>query len=164
MNRLTLLALLLVLPVSAAAQDWSRYKAGSLPAIMADHEQELTSEGSPGKPHWLLSADDFPTFSRLLYTGEHRPLTAERRGLLEHWQLAFGVNPAVRDAFTNEYAFKADTATIWLAVQTQLEESLAQPGRTGTVMTVLTTFIGGHYDGEAVTWLFLVNAIDTSPE
>ena len=144
------------------AQNWDRYTAGSLLHIISLHDSTLRAEGSPGHPHWALSADQFPTRATLIYTGEHRPLTPEHQGILEKWQKSFQIDSAVLATFVNEYRFQEAGTDLWIPVQRQLEPPLAQEVGPGNSLTALTIFIGGYYAGGTPSWLFLLNEFQAS--
>ena len=120
----------------------------------------IRATGGPGAPHWAISGDDFATRARLVYAGQHRALMPERRELLRKWASAFQVNPAVLDEFTQEYLFREDSTDLWIAVQRVLEEPLTAEASPGKSITGFVTFLGGHYEGGPVTWLFLLNEFD----
>lgn len=162
MRRLALIIGFVVLARPAAAQDWSRYQPGSLLGIIAAYEGTAREHGGPGVPNWGISGKDFPTKARLVFTGDHRPLSPERRELLAKWQKAFGMDESVLKVFESEWRFREDSTDIWIAVQRPLEQALVEEGTSGQPLTTLTTFIGSHYAGGAVTWLFLLNEFDAS--
>ncbi len=123
----------------------------------------LRSIGSPDAPHWALSAVDFATRATLTYTGEHRPMTAERRELLQKWVRSTGIDSAVASAFTTEYRFQEDTLGVWIPVQQVLEQPLQDEAHAGQAITCYVIFIGGYYAGGPITWLFLLNEFSAAP-
>jgi hypothetical protein len=143
------------------AQDWSRYRPGTLQEVIDQHDASVHASGGGGIENWVISSKDFARRAHLTYLGEHRPMSPERVELLRRWVRVLGVNPAVLNQFANEYLFREGEREHWLAVQKVLEGPLDQEVLPGQPVDLYVVFIGGYYAGGPVTWLFLVNEFRT---
>ena len=157
-------ACLLFLAATAAqgarAQNWDRYRPGTLKAVTDQHDSSVCAGTTSSIPNLAISGDDFARTARVIFVGQHRPISPERVELLRMWVKAFRMDSSIIVQFPNEYLFREGGQEHWLPVQAVLEHALAQEAKPGQVIDLLVIFIGGRCAGGAPTWLFLVNEFD----
>jgi hypothetical protein len=68
-------ALVLGAPMaSAQAQiNWARYKPGTIAAVMQLHDSTIRADHVENHPGLIVSGDDFPTLTRVVFKGDSRP-------------------------------------------------------------------------------------------
>ena len=150
-------------PILLAQTTWDRYTPGTLASVIQQEEgmvREAIVRHPDSVEHRYISAWDFPTRARLIYMGRSRPLSPERRELLRLWGRALQKPADFIARFKKEHLFREDSLELWLAVQSVLERHLAAEAEPDRLILAFVLFVGGHYAGADITWLFLMNRFD----
>jgi len=161
-------ALVLGAPFATAhAQiNYARYKAGTIAAVMELHDSTIRADhirdGShPGR---IISGDDFPTMTRVIYRGDSRPLSPMRVDIVKHWGLAFRKDSTIVKNFHREYLFQEGKNLLWLPVQDTVASFFPRELHPGQAVTLYVVWFGAYYAGEDITWAFIVNEFTAEQE
>jgi hypothetical protein len=146
--------------------DLDKYQPGTLqgiinselPYMVATGKIDYHATSNVASGHALLRV-------QVRYTGQRRPLSPLRKGLLRDWNNAGGNIP--EGAYKSEYLFMEGSNEHWLALVSNLEESM-NAVRPGSLPLLFVQYLGNSYPaGEEtpslkgvrrVTWLFVINA------
>jgi hypothetical protein len=140
-----------------AQNNWSRYRPGTIAAVIQQHDSSIRAEHVANHPGIVVSGDDFPTLARVTYRGDSRPLNSERREVLRHWGLSFLRDTSVVMDFHREYLFQEGKRLLWLPVQDSVASYFARELHPGQPVTLYVIWAGAYYAGKEITWTFLVN-------
>jgi hypothetical protein len=152
-------ALVLGAPFATAhAQiNWPRYKPGTIAAVMQLHDSTIRADHVPNHPGLIVSGDDFPTMTRVIYRGDSRPLSPRRVDVVKHWGLAFRKDSTIVKNFHREYLFQEGKQLLWLPVQDTVASFFARELHPGQTVMLYVVWFGAYYAGEDITWAFIVN-------
>ena len=64
--------------------NWGRYKPGTIAAVMQLHDSTIRADHVANHPGLIVSGDDFPTMTRVVYRGDSRPLSPRRVDVVKH--------------------------------------------------------------------------------
>jgi hypothetical protein len=146
--------------------NYARYKPGTIAAVMELHDSTIRADhirdGShPGR---IISGDDFPTMTRVVYRGDSRPLSPLRVDIVKHWGLAFRKDSTIVKNFHREYLFQEGKNLLWLPVQDTVASFFPRELHTGQAVTLYVVWFGAYYAGEDITWAFIVNEFTAEQE
>jgi len=139
--------------------NYARYKPGTIAAVMQLHDSTIRADhirdGShPGR---IISGDDFPTMTHVVYRGDSRPLSPLRVDIVKHWGLAFRKDSTIVKDFHREYLFQEGKNLLWLPVQDTVASFFPRELHPGQGVTLYVVWFGAYYAGEDISWAFIVN-------
>jgi len=146
-----------------AQSNWSRYTAGTIAAIMQQHDSIIRADHIEKHPSLVVSGDDFPTLATVIYRGDSRPLDSKRLVILRQWSLAFLRDTSMMQDFHREYLFQEGKRLLWLPVQDTVASYFARELHVGQPVSLYVIWAGAYYEGEDITWTFLVNEFKAGP-
>jgi len=155
-------ALVLGAPIeSAHAQiNYGRYKPGTIAAIMQLHDSTIRADDPEKHPALIVSGDDFPTLTRVVYLGDSRPLSPRRVDIVKHWGMTFRRDSTIVKNFHREYLFQEGKQLLWLPVQDTVASYFARELHPGQTVRLYVVWFGAYYAGEDITWTFIVNEFE----
>jgi hypothetical protein len=141
------------------AQDfpWHLYAPSTLHAVVKEHEADATKYKDNGQ---LVFTKGRPYRVKVAYTGQSRPVSPERKELLQLWTDAYGIDKEkYLGLYENEYLFTEDGADFWLPVQTPVSKYFDRELMKGEMVALYVQFVGGKRDKklDKADWIFLVN-------
>lgn len=126
--------------VSATAQsDFHTYPSRTIAEIIQQHSKEDIN-----KPDLIVSADPFPSKTRLTYTGEHRPLDQFKKDFILLWSQTRNLPPERAGMLVEEYRFKEKDREYWIPVLKHLPPLFQEDLKPGVDITVYYFFLGGY--------------------
>jgi len=152
-------ALVLGAPIATAhAQiNYARYKPGTIAAVMQLHDSTIRADHVPNHPGLIVSGDDFPTVTRVVYRGDSRPLSPRRVDVVKEWGLTFRKDSTIVKNFHREYLFQEGKNLFWLPVQDTVASFFPRELHPGQAVTLYVVWFGAYYAGEDINWAFIVN-------
>jgi len=91
------------------------------------------------------------------FAGESRPLSREKKELVERWALLQKANRAFAQSYEEEFQFTENGRSYWLALQKPVAiEYRRQAKKGGTVVLYLFSGVGGVRVGNDWDWALLV--------
>jgi hypothetical protein len=157
--------LVLGAPVATAhAQgNWGRYKPGTIAAVMQLRDSTIRADHVANHPSFIVSGDDFPTQTRVVYRGDSRPLDPRRVDVVKHWGLTFLRDSTIVNAFHREYLFQEGNKLLWLPVQDTVASYFGRELHPGQTVTLCVVWFGAYYTGGDIAWAFIVNDFKSDP-
>ena len=158
-------ALVLGAPAATAhAQvNWGRYKPGTIAAVIQRHDSTIRADHVANHPSFIVSGDDFPTQTRVVYRGDSRPLDPRRVDVVRHWGLSFLRDSTIVNDFHREYLFQEGNKLLWLPVQDTVASYFARELHPGQTVTLCVVWFGAYYAGGDIIWAFIVNDFKSDP-
>lgn len=156
-------ALVLGAPMGTAhAQiNWARYKPGTIAAVIQMHDSTIRADHVENHPGLIVSGDDFPTLTRVVYKGDSRPLDPRRVDIVRQWGLAFRRDSTIVKNFHREYLFQEGKTLMWLPVQDAVASYFPRELHRGQAVALAVVWFGAYYAGDDITWTFIVNDFKT---
>jgi hypothetical protein len=146
---------------SAYAQiNYVRYRPGTIAAIMQLHDSAIRADDPEKHPALIVSGDDFPTLTRVVYVGDSRALSARRVDIVKHWGLTFRRDSTIVNNFHREYLFQEGKQLLWLPVQDTVASYFARELHPGQTVRLYVVWFGAYYAGDDITWTFIVNEFE----
>ena len=139
---------------------WDAYKPGALAAIMDAHDSTIRADDPEKHPALIVSGDDFPTLTRVVYPGDSRPLSPRRVDIVKHWGMTFRRDSTIVKNFHREYLFQEGKQLLWLPVQDTVASYFARELHPGQTVRLYVVWFGAYYAGEDITWTFIVNEFE----
>jgi hypothetical protein len=159
----------LVFSIYSSGQDqdkenhWDEYQPRTTESIIQIHSEDIHDlDWNTEKKAMLLTGDNFPSRTVLVYTGKSRPLPAEKQRLLSAWRLMLKSEAPPDDEFKTEVLFREGKKDHWIAVQKVLLEALPKEVKPGKEVTGYIVWIGAIKTRRDWQWLFGMN--DFAPE
>ena len=151
--------LLLVFAVTSFAQDfdYDRYKSRTLAEIIDLNNPKLDAGA---KKQMMMSGKFFDSRVRVKYIGTSRPLSPERKEILNAWKTTHNIKPEIVALFEKEFLFKECEKEYWLPVQKQVAEFFPKELKEGEMITLYLIYGGGLKTPERADFLFLVNEFE----
>jgi hypothetical protein len=143
--------------VARAQTDWGRYKPGTIAAVMQLHDSTIRADHLANHPGVIVSGDDFPTLTRVLYRGHSRPLNARRVEVMREWGLTFLRDSSIVNDFHREYLFQEGKKLLWLPVQDTVASYFPRELHPGQAVTLYVVWFGAYFAGGDIIWAFIVN-------
>ena len=161
LKKFFMLALLFAaFPVQPRAQEqgfpWHLYELRTLREVVEENAAHATKYKDQGQ---LIFTKGRPYRARVTFTGESRPLPAERKELIELWVGTYGIDERYLKLFENEFLFKEGSDEHWLPVQTPVSKYFDKELRKGDEVEVYVQFVGGKREkgSDKTVWIFLMN-------
>jgi hypothetical protein len=137
---LSTVVLLCVVIVSVNAQsDFHSYPARTIDDLIQQHSAE-SSKGAD----LTVSADPFPSKTRLTYTGERRPLDQWKKHFINVWAQTRNLPPENAAMLVEEYLFKEKGKEYWIPVLKHLPPLLQEDLKPGVEFTAFYFFLGAY--------------------
>jgi hypothetical protein len=141
-----------------AQSDWSRYKPGTIGAIIELHDSTIRAEWNASRvPGEHFSGDDFATVATVVYKGDSKPLDPLRHQILSRWGLTMRRDSSIAKDFHREYLFQEGERELWLPVQDVVASYFAKELKPGQPVRLYVMFLGAYYAGQEIIWTFIVN-------
>src|ERR1700681_2292641 len=158
-------ALVLGAPTASAhAQvNWARYEPGTIAAVMQLHDSTIRADHVANHPGFIISGDDFPTLTRVIFRGDSRPLSPRRVDIVKEWGLTFRKDSTIVKNFHREYLFQEGKQLLWLPVQDTVASYFARELHPGQTVSLYVVWFGAYYAGDDITWTFIVNDFKAEP-
>jgi hypothetical protein len=144
--------------------NWARYKPSTIAAVMQLHDSTIRADHVPNHPGLIVSGDDFPTLTRVVYRGDSRPLNPRRVDVVKQWGLTFRKDSTIVKDFHREYLFQEGKQLLWLPVQDTVASYFARELHPGQTVTLYVVWFGAYYAGEDIIWAFIVNEFTAEQE
>ena len=144
--------------------NYARYKPGTIAAVMQLHDSTIRADHVPNHPGLIVSGDDFPTMTRVIYRGDSRPLSPRRVDVVKHWGMTFRKDSTIVNDFHREYLFQEGKNLLWLPVQDTVASFFPRELHPGQTVTLYVVWFGAYYAGEDITWAFIVNEFTAEQE
>ncbi|HJT68798.1 MAG TPA: hypothetical protein VJ731_01290 [Terriglobales bacterium] len=137
---------------------WDEYQPRTLASIIRMHDQDIHDlDLQSEKKAMLLTGDNFPSRTVLVYTGKSRPLLADKQKLLSAWRLMLKSEAPPEDEFKTEVLFREGKKPHWVAVQNVLLQDLPREVKPGQAVTGYIVWIGAIRTRKDWRWLFALN-------
>ena len=139
--------------------NWSRYKPGSICALIAQERDGIQASIRAGHvPLTVTSANSFPTLAVAEYQDSTRPTSPAHLQVLTVWAKTQQRRLDVGALFPFEVLFREDTLSLWVPVQAVLIPALKQELQRGDRVAVYVGYIGAQADDStAIDWVFIIN-------
>lgn len=154
-SRLILAALvvLFVVQTLSAQGDWHKYPFRDLETFISG-EQSLYDKS--GKADMAISANPFPSKTRVFYMGKRRDLSEYGKSFIRMWTQSLDRPAGVVDQLLEEFLFVEKGKEYWMPVQKGTAKGISQNLRPGDEIIIYYFYLGG-YDPK------MMLAKDTSP-
>jgi hypothetical protein len=143
--------------------DWSRYKPGTIAAVMQLHDSTIRADHVEKRPGVVVSGESFAALARVTYRGDSRPLDSKREQVVREWGLTFLRDSALVKDFHREYLFQEGEKLLWLPVQDTVASFFAHELRPGQPVMLYMVWFGAYYAGGDIVWAFIVNEFKALP-
>ena len=150
--------------IAHAQINYARYKPGTIVAVMQLHDSTIRADHVPNHQGLIISGDDFPTLTRVVYRGDSRPLSPSRVDIVKEWGLAFRKDSTIVKNFHREYLFQEGKNLLWLPVQDTVASFFPRELHPGQAVMLYVVWFGAYYAGEDITWAFIVNEFTAEKE
>jgi hypothetical protein len=145
----------------------SKRVRSDLPAFVWDSYvpstfQDIANNSSipfSGKGPSYISLDLQRSRVQAVYTGESRPVSEARTGLISDWFEANQADGIYKKMFANEWLFLADEKEYWLPVHAAASEYMTEDIQNGDSVTLLVVLLGVQRVNNRLDWLFIVNDV-----
>jgi hypothetical protein len=127
------------------------------------HDSTIRADHVANIPSVIISGDDFPTLARVVFRGDSRPVNPRRIEIVRRWGLAILRDSSIVNDFHREYLFQEGETLLWLPVQDTVASFFARELRPGQTVTLYVSWFGAYYEGEDITWTFVVNEFKVEP-
>ena len=133
-----LVALLALSCVARAQSDWDTYPERAVGQLVREHSGEEYQ-----KSDLTISAQPFPSKTKLTYTGKHRPVGEYKKFLIRVWVESRNVPASNADLLVEEYLFKEGDAEYWMPVHNQIVPFFEKELKPGDEVNAFFFFLGG---------------------
>lgn len=135
---------------------WDRYKPRTMSQIIRENSEAVSNtEGITS-----IFPGDYPSKIRMVYTGNSRPISVERKKHISDWATQYGIKPGFKEQFETELLFTENSVEYWMPVQSQVIPYFPQEVKKGEQVTLLTAWIGAIVNNGKADWIFLVNEFE----
>jgi hypothetical protein len=145
-----LLAWSMAASAAAPAGDFD-YDAYLPAAVLADVESDL-----PDDPTAWFSAGHPRFQTEVVFSGQFRPLTAEKKQFVREWVTKLGYPAESADVFEQEVEVSQAEAHYWMPIQAQLVDKLRAEVDTGSEFRAYVALMGIQQDRA----VFAINEFD----
>jgi hypothetical protein len=148
-------------PAPGAAQGfpWNDFERRTLPELVKINEREESEniQRTPDETQFVFRDSRLPSVVTVNYTGESRPLSAERKKFIQKYALSYFRNSGYANLYVAEYLFKAGAEDYWLPVQQDVAKYFPEDLKKGEVVDLYLIAPGGlRSNKDKTVWLFLV--------
>ena len=131
---------------NAADFDYGSYKDSSIASAGSNL-------GIAAEVTWWLDAAHPKFHTVATYTGNSRPITAETKELIRHWEKAMQHKAGTSDMFASEIEVEQDGSRYWLPIQSQLVKPLSEEIHPGQATHLYILLVGAYKQAP----VFIVN-------
>lgn len=124
---------------SYAQDDWHTYPVRSIPDIIKMNSSDMST-----KADLIISANPFPSKTKVIYTGEKRVIGKYTKDFIKLWVQTRNVPVENADMLVEEYLFKEQNIEYWIPVVKTLEPFLRKELKAGDEIIIYYFFLGGY--------------------
>ncbi len=95
------------------------------------------------------------------YTGQSQPIGEIRQELIRKWLKTLGKDKSTVELFEREYLFREDGIDHWIPVQAKVAAYFDDELTVGQPVELFVVWVGAHYAGAEITWVFIANEFST---
>jgi hypothetical protein len=141
-----ILLLILTLAINSFAQnDWDTYPFRTIDEII-----EATS-GEPSKSaDWIISANPFPSKTKVIYTGKSRPIGKRTKEFIKLWVQTRNVPASNADMLVEEFLFREQDKEYWIPVIKTLVPFFGKELKEGEDIVIYYFFLGGYNEAKLI--------------
>lgn len=168
--------LLLFLLVSSVIgqDDWHTYPFRDLATVIAG---EQTLYEKTGKADMVISAQPFPSKTRVIFTGKKRALSEYGRSFIRLWSESRGMPASNVDLLLEEFLFLERGSEHWMPVVKGTAQAISKDLRVGDEVIIYYFYLGGfnpksmqakdksaskdNVESNTLRWLFVVERVET---
>ena len=144
---------------TALAQGFPARSIDQLIAADLAKIQEQASKPKVGDLFFNPTADGGAQ-TRVVYTGQSRPIEQRRQGFIAAFAASADGNGAYAGLYGREYLFQAGGKSHWMPVQSQVAGYFAKELTSGTPVTLYLRNAGGFRTEQGWDWVFLVEEFE----
>jgi hypothetical protein len=147
------------LAVSAQGFPWNDFERRTLPELVKINEREESEniQRTPDETQFVFRDSRLPSVVTVNYSGESRPLSAERKKFIQKYALSYFRNSGYANLYVAEYLFKAGAEDYWVPVQQDVAKYFPEDLKKGDEVDLYLITPGGLRSNKGKTeWLFLV--------
>jgi DNA-directed RNA polymerase subunit H (RpoH/RPB5) len=156
-----MLAVLLAVSVfvgpALAQNDFGNYPMRTMADLVRAHDVPEQKNAD-----FIISADPFPSKTTVTFTGEHRPISKEKRDFILLWLETRNLPKSNADPLVKEYRFVEGDVSYWLPVVKQLEPFFDKELKKDDQIVLYYFFIGG-FSKKSREWVFVAEEFQKSP-
>jgi hypothetical protein len=135
--------------------DFERRTLGQLIKIDNDEDADELKR-FPDQNRMVMRGKILSSVVRVIYTGQCKPVSAERKKFLELWAGTYSSTPDYAALFETECLFKEGTDGYWLPVQKQVASYFGKELQTDETIDIYLIRPGGLRINNKADWVFLV--------
>jgi hypothetical protein len=156
-----MLFVIAVMPSMASAQGfpWDDFERRTLQEMVKINEREEGEniKRSPDQTQFVFRDAKLPSAVRATYTGESRPMSAERKKFVETWARSYFRNTGYANLYAAEFLFKEGNEDYWLPVQKDVAKYFSEELKKGDPVDLYLISPGGlRVNNGKTLWVFLV--------
>lgn len=136
--------------------DFERRTLSQLVKTNNDEDAEDAKRLPVDQNRMVMRGNILSSVVRVTFTGQCRPVSAERKKFLELWAGTYSSTPDYAAYFETECLFKEVTDDYWLPVQKQVAGYFSKELQTGDTIDIYLIRPGGLRLGKTADWVFLV--------
>jgi hypothetical protein len=168
LKKILLIGLILVGSfLNVAAQDgfdYDKYKTRTLKEIVESNSDlksadiTISKENNPqADPQIVVYGNLLHSEVKVRFMNKSRPISAERKEIIEIWKKSFKIDEKIVSFYENEYLFKEGEKEYWIPVQKQVAEYFPKELKENDLISLFIIRVGGRKleDGKSWDWLFL---------
>src|SRR2546428_13094407 len=130
-----------------AQSTWDRYKPGTISGVIQQNDSTIRANSVGKLPTWVVTGNQFPTLTRVVYRGDRRPVDSIRAEIVRRWGVSFLRDSSMARRFRREYLFQEGQTLLWLPVQDTVASYFPRELHTGQEIALYVLWLGAHYPG-----------------
>jgi hypothetical protein len=143
---LCILILILAFAAASFAQnDWHTYPVRSIAELI-----EATSGGPSQKADLIISANPFPSKTKVTYTGNSRPIGKRTKDFIKLWTETRNVPASNADMMAEEFLFRERGKEYWIPVVKTVVPFLGKELKEGDEVVIYYFFLGGYDEAKLI--------------
>jgi len=146
--------------IGQAQSTWDRYKPGTISGVIQENDSTIRANSVGRLPSWVVTGNQFPTLTRVVYRGDWRPVDSIRAEIVRRWGVSFLRDSSMARRFRREYLFQEGQTLLWLPVQDTVASYFPRELQTGQEIALYVLWLGAYYAGHDITWAFIVTEFD----
>jgi hypothetical protein len=141
MNRLLLLFFITALCCVAvnAQSDWNTYQVRTITSLVTQHDIPKSQ-----KADMVISANPFPSKTKVVFTGRHRPIDVYSKNILKLWAETKNVTAQNLERLKEEISVVENGREFWMPVDSKITPDLLSVLRPNDEVQIYYFFIGGY--------------------
>jgi len=147
---LALVAIPSSIAVSAEDSTWDAYVVRTLASVITQHESDAS------KTDRYFTSDNFPTRTKVVFTGKQRSVSKERSTFLDQYFKSVK-QPEFRKLFKSEILVKEGEQAHWLPAQADLIPAILEEVKPQGEFEIFVTWLGAVRVNGKLEWIFTIN-------